>query len=129
MKNLLCVLCVLFCRIIFAQDTISYSKMSTAQYKSWEEIEKNWRTEKFMPMLKKNNVKMNCASCASVYAWVVFKRDSIKTTYSLLNTKKCGDEMKGKFLLEFKKLLDTIVLPVDFINSYFKVYLGNGLKC
>lgn len=129
MRQWLWIMLFICCNKIFAQDTISYSKMSVSQYKSWEEIEKKWRTEQFMPFLKKNNIQMNCGSCTSVYAWVVFKRDSLNTSYSILQSKKCSEIMKGKFLSDFQKIINLIILPDDFLNFYFKVYLGNGLKC
>lgn len=72
---------------------------------------------------------MDCAKCTSVYAWVVFKCDSNGTTFTLLKSKKCGEELKGRQLAEFKKLFEKIILPDIFLNSYLKVFMGNGLKC
>ena len=47
----------------------------------------------------------------------------------MIKNKKCGEEMKGKQLSEFKKIFEKIKLPETFINTFLKVYMGNGLKC
>lgn len=120
---------IFLCEMLVGQDTLTYSKMSTVQYQQWEEIESKWRTEEFSPFLKKNNIKMDCAKCTSVYAWIVFKCDSSGTTFSMIKNKKCGEEMKGKQLSDFKKIFEKIQLPETFMKTFLKVYMGNGLKC
>ena len=129
MKLLLFILLFLTVPCVKSQDTLTYSKMSTAQYRTWDSTERKWRTEKFMPFLKRENIKMDCAKCTSVYVWLVFKIDSGGTKYKIIKNKKCGDEFKGRQLKELERLLNEIKLPVLFINTYFKVMLGNGLKC
>jgi hypothetical protein len=123
------ILLFLACFISRAQDTLTYSKMKTDQYQAWDTIERKWRTEKFMPFLKKENIKMNCANCTSVYVWLVFKIDSLGSSYKIMRNKKCADEFKGRQLKTLEKLLNEIKFPAVFINTYFKVMLGNGLKC
>jgi len=128
LRSLLYIL-IFISNVLVAQDTLTYSKLSTIQYQQWEEIESKWRKEEFASFLKRNNIKMDCAKCTSVYTWIVFKCDSSGTTFSMIKNKKCGEEMKGKQLSEFKKIFEKIKLPETFINTFLKVYMGNELKC
>jgi hypothetical protein len=112
-----------------AQDTLTYSTLTTEQYLSWEKTEKEWKNEHYYAFLKKNNIKLNCTNCNSVYLWLVFKCDSVKTTSVILKNKKCATEFTKTQLFELKKMVEFLVLPHEFINTVFKVYIGSALKC
>ena len=124
-----CIIFYLFGSAISAQDTLTYSKMNNEQFRAWDEVESNWKKEHFQPFLKKEKIKLDCGKCTSVYVSVIFRRDSVKTSYELMKTWKCDDEMKGRQLYEMKKILGEIKLPELFDNYYLKVMLGSRLKC
>jgi hypothetical protein len=118
-----------FFKTASAQDTLSYATFSETQYSAWKNIEQKWLTEKYYPFLKKEKIKLSCASCTSASAWVCFSRANAVTTFKILENKKCGQPFKGKQLTELKKLVGEIKLPPEFDNTRIKVLLGLTLKC
>lgn len=113
----------------FSQDTLSYSNLSKEQYSSWKTIEDKWMNETFRPYLAKRKIKLSCNGCESVYISLVFKKDTINTTYQVIRTRKCGAPFPKLQMNEVKLLLEEIKLPQEFNNTLFKVNLGLVLKC
>jgi hypothetical protein len=129
MRCLFLVLFVFKISGIVSQDTLTYATLSKAQYSSWKNIEQKWLSEKYYPFLKKEKIKLSCAGCESVYVWLVFKKDNSNTTYDIIKSKKCGGDFTGRLLSELKKLLNEIILPVEFNNTVFRTSIGSALKC
>lgn len=121
---------LLFCfRNISAQDTLTYATFTDTQYKAWKTIEQNWLHERYYPFLKKEKIKLSCASCTTASVWVMFEKKEGETTFSLLKNVKCGRQFEGKQLSSLKKLMGEIKLPEEFNNTKIKVLLGLALKC
>lgn len=112
-----------------AQDTLSYATFNEVQYKAWKTIEQQWITEKYYPFLKKEKIKLSCASCTSASAWVYFAKENSVTIFKILQSKKCGQPFKGKQLAELKRIIGEIKLPAEFENTRIKVLLGLSLTC
>ena len=99
-----------------SQDTLTCSCMSHAQFKLWDSIESKWRTEKLMPFLKSEGIKLDCAKCTGAYLWVVLQADSSGTRHEVLCQKKFGAEFNTK---QFQL----------FYGIPLKVQLGIRLMC
>ena len=120
----------IFClQIVKAQDTLTYATFNEAQYNAWKTIEQKWLNEKYYAFLKKEKIKLSCASCSAALAWVLLSKNDAVTSFKILENKKCGREFTGKQLASLKKLIGEIKLPEEFNNTKIKVLLGLSLKC
>jgi len=112
-------------------SVIKTSDLKYEQWKAWDSISDYWLKNEFPQCLKKNNLKLSCSGCESIYLVVNFyiDNDGKLSSYEIVKDKACGKaathSLKKCFLLYFNNL----VFPPLLRNIYLQVYLGNGLKC
>ncbi len=107
-----------------------FDVLSDGQRKDWTKAKDNWQQTYFLPFLKKQKIKMSCASCASVYINVSFEvMDDGHAHAKVVWTKKCGSEFSAKQIKELEKLLYNFQFMPGLYNTKFIARLGTSLKC
>ena len=120
---------LVFSSVFKAQDTLSYSKMSSEQFTSWNKTESDWKQKEYIPFLKMFKIKLNCGTCTSIQSHLIIKRVSGKTEVTILSQRICGDQNVTKKWKELKRRIEKIQLSELFEGQVLKVQLGSALKC
>lgn len=105
----------------------SFSKMQRAE---WDSLEMIWMKKKFNPFLKKNKIKITCASCDAVYIEVYAEVGSDgQCKATLLKGRKCASEFTKAQKDEMERSLMQLAFPASFYNTSLLLRLGRHLKC
>lgn len=129
----------LFCITSFSQvrtnvksDTIiKANDLKGKQWIAWYTIDSIWIHHIFPACLNENHVKLNCASCESVYILAQIKIDSAGKLVSYKNIKNnmCGKDISKNMEKCFFDFFYFIEFPAELRNMILEVNIGNGLKC
>lgn len=104
--------------------------LNEQQRSEWYKSKRNWEEKYFTPFIKKQKIKLSCASCASVYIDVHFAiMEDGHTHVKILQTKKCGTVFNAKQIAELEKLLFNIEFSPILYNTKFCGRIGKGLSC
>jgi hypothetical protein len=111
-------------------DTLSKIDFSARQKTAWDSIETIWYKKQFAPFLKKNKIKISCATCDGVYLDFVLQiHDDGHCHPKLVKNRKCEAHLTRTEIAEMEKFFMLLNFPACFYNAVLEVRLGRYLKC
>jgi hypothetical protein len=112
------------------KDTLSSFDFSARQKTAWDSIETGWHKKQFQPFLKKNKIKISCATCDGVYLDFVFQvHEDGHCHPKLVRSMKCHKPLSRKEADDMEKFFMRMDFPPCFYNTTLSVRLGRYLKC
>ncbi len=133
------ILILLFCNTTYSQNITAFPvdtiikthDLNTQQWHVWDSISNYWLKNEYTACLKKNNLKLSCGHCESIYLVVnlYINNDGKLSKYDIVKDKVCGSKATTKLKNCFLNYFNTIVFPPPLRNINIQAHLGNGLKC
>jgi len=98
---------------------------------AWNKMHDDWRRNNFYNCLEKENLKMSCAHCSSIYLTVDFKIDSTGKVieYRVVKENMCGTNFSESLKKCFLEYFLATQFSEGLRNMVFEITIGNGLKC
>lgn len=110
---------------------IKTHNLNVEQWRAWDSISDYWLKKEFPFCLKKNNLKLSCSHCESIYLTVNFFIDSEGklNEYEIVKENICGSKATTVLKNDMLKYFKSLEFPPCLRNINIQVLLGNGLKC
>ena len=106
-------------------------ELTDDQRKAWSAIKNQWFRTEYSEILKRFNLRMNCADCEYVYITVRLHVDESGRVVNceIINEHICRGGATEKLKEAFLKYFKDIVLPENLRNMIIETMLGTGLSC